>query len=96
VIYSSLGNDAIWLGGGFDVIVLESGKGIDTINNFQTGHTQLAVTDSSLYSGLSYVQEGNDTLVKITSTGEDLALLSGVQASSLFGTFPIDTTRASI
>lgn len=96
VIYSSFGNDTIWLGGGSDVIVLESGKDIDRVNNFQIGQTQLAVTDSSLYMGLSYVQEANDTLVRITSTGEDLALLVGVQASNLVGSRPIDTNRTSI
>lgn len=96
VIYSSLGNDTIWLGGGRDVIVLESGKGIDTINNFQPSQTAFAITDSSLYFGLNYVQEGNDTFVKITSTGEDLALLVGVQASSLVGITPIDTNRTTI
>lgn len=96
VIYSSLGNDTIWLGGGRDIVVLESGKDIDTVNNFQAGQTVFAITDSSLSRGLSYVQEGNDTFVKITSTGEDLALLIGVQASSLIGSFPIDTNRTSI
>ncbi len=96
VIYSSPGNDTIWLGGGRDVIVLESGKGVDTINNFQPSLTALAVTDSSLSLGLSYVQEGNDTFVRITSTGEDLALLIGLQASSLVGSIVIDTNRTTI
>ena len=97
VIYASLGNDTIWLGSGRDVVVLESGKGVDTIHNFQPGNTAIAITDSSLYYlGLNYVQSGSDTLVEITSSGEDLALLIGVQASSLVGTFPIDTTRTSI
>lgn len=96
VIYSSLGNDTIWLGGGRDVIVLESGKDIDTINNFQPGNTQVAITDSSLYMGLSYVQEANDTLVRITSTGEDLTRLVGVQASSLSGTLPIDLNYTNV
>lgn len=96
IIYSSLGNDTIWLGGGLDVIVLESGKDLDTINNFQPGNTAIAITDSSLYMGLSYVQEANDTLVRITSTGEDLALLVGVQASSLADTRPIDLNRINI
>ncbi|MGC1395184.1 MAG: calcium-binding protein, partial [Coleofasciculaceae cyanobacterium] len=96
VIYSSLGNDTIWLGGGRDVIVLESGKDIDTINNFQPGNTQFAITDTALFIGLSYVQEANDTLVRITSTGEDLALLVGVQASNLIGTNPIDLNQTNI
>jgi Ca2+-binding RTX toxin-like protein len=97
VIYSSPGNDTIWLGGGSDRIVLESGNGVDTINNFQPGKTAIAITDTSLYFlGLNYVQEGNNTLVEITSTSEDLALLIGVQASSLSGSFPIDTNQTTV
>ncbi|MEO8893133.1 MAG: hypothetical protein ABI417_16710, partial [Coleofasciculaceae cyanobacterium] len=96
LINGGTGNDRIWLGGGRDLIVLESGKGVDTIHNFQPGTTGLAITDTALYMGLSYVQEANDTLVKITSTGEDLALLVGVQASSMVDTRPTDLSRTNV
>jgi len=77
------GNDTIWLGGGQDIIILASGKGFDTINNFQLGQTTLGLSGDLTFGGLNIVQDGNNTLIEIASSGEDLASLNGVQASSI-------------
>ena len=44
------GNDTIWLGGGRDIVVLARGNGIDTINNFQVGQTQIGLSGGLTFS----------------------------------------------
>ncbi len=77
------GNDTIWLGGGQDIVVLARGNGIDTINNFQSGQTKLGLSGGLTFNDLAIAQGNGATLIEIGSTGEDLARLSGVQASSI-------------
>ena len=83
LIDGGIGNDSIWLGGGQDIIVLASGKGFDTINNFQLGQTTLGLSGGLTFNDLAIAQKGNNTLIEIASSGEDLARLNGVQASSI-------------
>ena len=42
-INSGRGDDIVWLGQGSATVVLKSGKGFDTINNFQLGETKIKV-----------------------------------------------------
>jgi hypothetical protein len=77
------GNDTIWLGGGQDTIVLASGNGIDKINNFQVGQTLIGLSGGLTFGSLSIVQDGKNTLIEIADSGEDLARLNGVQASTI-------------
>jgi Ca2+-binding RTX toxin-like protein len=83
LIDGGIGNDSIWLGGGQDIIVLASGKGFDTINNFQLGQTTLGLSGGLTFNDLNIAQRGNNTLIEIASSGEDLARLNGVQGSSI-------------
>ncbi len=75
------GNDTIWLGGGRDVVVLAKGNGIDTINNFQLGQTQIGLSSGLTFSDL-VISQGNDATL-ISAGNEVLATLSWVQASSI-------------
>lgn len=77
------GNDTIWLGGGQDTIVLVSGNGIDKINNFQVGQTLMGLSGGLTFGSLNIVQDGKNTLIEIADSGEDLARLNGVQASTI-------------
>ncbi|HEY9706844.1 MAG TPA: hypothetical protein V6D48_01435, partial [Oculatellaceae cyanobacterium] len=83
VINGGTGNDTLWLGGGRDTVVLARGNGVDTINNFQLGQTEIGLSGGLRFSDLAIAQETDATLIEIAATGEDLARLSGVQASSI-------------
>ena len=75
------GNDTIWLGGGRDVVVLAKGEGVDTINNFQLGQTQIGLSGGLTFNDLAIAQGNGAALI---SAGDELlASLSWVQASSI-------------
>ncbi|MCA1992355.1 MAG: choice-of-anchor I family protein [Coleofasciculus sp. S288] len=77
------GNDILWLGGGQDMIILAQGNGVDTINNFQIGQTQLGLSGGLSFAALNITQVRGATLIEIAATGEDLARLNGIQASNI-------------
>jgi len=81
LINGGTGNDTIWLGGGQDVVVLAKGFGIDTINNFQLGQTQIGLSAGLTFNDLAIAQGNGATL--ISAGNELLASLSWVQASSI-------------
>jgi Ca2+-binding RTX toxin-like protein len=83
LILGGAGNDRIFLGGGKDIVVLQINKGVDRIDNFQVGQTTLGLSGGLTFENLAIAQTGNDTLIKFANTGEDLARLNGVQASSI-------------
>ena len=71
-INSGAGDDTIWLGQGSATIVLRSGQGFDTINNFQLGETRIKVNQvenlwfADSQKGTLILQE-DDLLGSITS-----------------------------
>ena len=83
LILGGAGNDRIFLGGGNDIVVLQINKGVDRIHDFQVGQTTLGLSGGLTFENLAIAQMGNDTLIKFANTGEDLARLNGVQASSI-------------
>jgi Ca2+-binding RTX toxin-like protein len=83
LILGGAGNDRIFLGGGKDIVVLQINKGVDRIHDFQVGQTTLGLSGGLTFENLAIAQSGNDTLIKFANTGEDLARLNGVQASSI-------------
>jgi hypothetical protein len=91
IIYSGSGNDridggtgsdTIWLNGGQDIVVLAKGFGVDIINNFQV-QTRIGLLGGLTFADLSITQGTDATLIEVAATGEDLACLSWVQASSI-------------
>jgi len=83
LILGGAGNDWIFLGGGNDIVVLQINKGVDRIYNFQVGQTTLGLSGGLTFENLAIAQSGNDTLIKFANTGEDLARLNWVEASSI-------------
>ena len=75
------GNDIIWLGGGQDVVILARGNGVDTINNFQLGQTQIGLSGGLRFEDLAIFQD--DSAILIRAGSELLASLSWVQASHI-------------
>ncbi|MBD1826575.1 M10 family metallopeptidase C-terminal domain-containing protein [Microcoleus vaginatus GB1-A2] len=77
------GNDTIITDVGVDGIVLELGGGTDTIVDFADGVDLLVLVDGLRFEQLSIVPSGNDTEIRIGSTGQVLALLPGMALSSI-------------
>ncbi|MBX9258962.1 DUF4347 domain-containing protein [Desmonostoc muscorum CCALA 125] len=82
-IYGGLGTDNLTGDAGNDIFVLAKGEGRDTIKDFNITEDLIALSGGLLYSGLSITQSGNDTLIKVTSGNENIALLTGITASTL-------------
>ncbi|NEO66066.1 MAG: hypothetical protein F6J98_39035, partial [Moorea sp. SIO4G2] len=76
------GYDTLWLGGGEDRIVLDTGNGYDTVNNFQLGLTTFDVANPYHLS----IVDGQDG-AEIFSGGDLLAVVSSTQASTLYDNF---------
>ncbi|MEL7330437.1 MAG: hypothetical protein AAGJ69_11485, partial [Cyanobacteria bacterium J06559_1] len=71
-------------GSGSDLFVFGSGDGTDTILDFEVGIDRIGLIAGELtFTDLTITQDGSDTLLGVTSSGETLAILNGVQASSL-------------
>jgi len=78
LIDSGVGFDTVWLGNGSATVVLETGVGYDTINNFQSGATSFKV--NSLI-GLKFADSSIGARI---SLGDDLlAVVSGQSASTI-------------
>ncbi|MEM7061659.1 MAG: TIGR03118 family protein [Cyanobacteria bacterium P01_B01_bin.77] len=80
-------------GSGSDLFVFGNGDGTDTILDFEVGIDRIGLVEGELvFADLSLTQDGNNTLLGVTSTGETLAVLNNVQASALtegsFGIIP--------
>ncbi|MDZ8235708.1 MAG: Calx-beta domain-containing protein [Nostoc sp. ChiQUE01a] len=82
-LYGGLGADNLTGGAGNDIFVLAKGEGRDTIKDFNISEDLIALSGGLSYSGLSISQSGNDTLIKVTSSNENLALLTGIMASTI-------------
>ncbi|RCJ17374.1 hypothetical protein A6770_34170 [Nostoc minutum NIES-26] len=82
-LYGGVGSDNLTGGAGHDIFVLAKSEGKDTINDFNISEDLIALSGGLTYSGLSITQSMNDTLISITANSESLALLTGIQASTL-------------
>ena len=87
LLNGGLGNDSLIGGDGRDRFVLNSGAGVDTITDFQTGQDLLGLSGGLTFNQLTISQgtgmQAQDTLIRIASTGELLASLTGLSSSSL-------------
>ena len=79
-----LGNDILTGGAGNDVFVLGAGFGIDTISDFTKGQDTVQLINGLNFGQLSISAGTNGTLIKVASSGEVLAALTGV-APNLLG-----------
>ncbi|HEY9295520.1 MAG TPA: hypothetical protein VIQ31_03950, partial [Phormidium sp.] len=85
-----VGNDILTGGSGQDVFVLAAGSGTDVITDFTDGSDRLGLFGDLTFNELTISQgtdsNVNNALIRITSSNELLAVLNGVQASSITST----------
>ncbi|MGB3653877.1 MAG: GDSL-type esterase/lipase family protein, partial [Rivularia sp. (in: cyanobacteria)] len=83
------GDDLLSGGTGKDTFVLTLGEGTDTITDFLVGEDSLALSGGLTFEQLSITQGTgnyiNDTWITSNNSGEQLALLLGVQAATING-----------
>jgi Tol biopolymer transport system component len=79
-----LGNDNLVGSAGKDVFVLGAGLGVDTISDFTNSQDTIQLINGLTFGQLSISPETNGTLIKLASSGEVLASLTGV-APNLLG-----------
>jgi Tol biopolymer transport system component len=79
-----LGNDNLVGGAGNDVFVLGAGLGVDTISDFTNSQDTFQLINGLTFGQLSISPGTNGTLIRVASSGEVLASLTGV-APNLIG-----------
>ena len=82
-IWGGSGNDNISGGNGNDTFVLVEEEGTDTIIDFVKGQDSFRLAGNLTFEQLTLAQNGTNTEISITATGEILATLTGVDASTL-------------
>ncbi|MFM7448649.1 MAG: DUF4347 domain-containing protein [Leptolyngbyaceae cyanobacterium] len=78
LIDGGAGSDTIWLGSGAATVVLSSGDGYDTINNFQLGATKFKV---DTLNNLNFVDSSDGARI---SQGSDLLAIVSWQSANTF------------
>lgn len=81
------GEDTLIGGAGNDLFYIDAGKGTDTIGDFENGTDLIGhpsiVTPVDLTIAQGTGDQSADTLISLTATGELLAILSGIEASTI-------------
>lgn len=70
-------------GNGADRFVLAAGEGKDTITDFQDGTDLLVLAGGLSFGQLTISNSGCNTLIRLTNDGEQLAVLTGINASKI-------------
>ena len=83
LLTGGLGIDTLTGGMGADKFLLSTNSGTDTITDFEVGKDLLVLGNGLTFSQLTIVQDSGTTLIQFAQTGEILASLSGVSASSI-------------
>jgi Tol biopolymer transport system component len=79
-----LGNDILEGGAGKDVFVLGAGLGVDTFSDFTNSQDTIQLINGLTFGQLSISPGTNGTLIRVASSGEVLASVTGV-APNLIG-----------
>ena len=64
-INSGVGSDTVWLGAGAAKVVLSTGEGFDTINNFQLADTRFQLGSGLSYSDLTFTDTANGAQISV-------------------------------
>ncbi len=83
LLNGGLGNDTLTGGKGVDKFLLSTNSGTDTITDFEVGKDFLVLGNGLTFSQLAISQDSGATLIRFAQTGEILASISGVSASSI-------------
>ncbi len=81
ILIGGAGNDLLYGQTGADIFVLASGNGSDSIFDFKDGIDKLGLFGGLTYGALTISASSNKTSIRITSTNETLAILSGINPS---------------
>ncbi|MEM9156590.1 MAG: calcium-binding protein, partial [Cyanobacteria bacterium P01_F01_bin.33] len=85
LIMGVTGRDNLTGGRGSDVFIYGNGDGTDTITDFEVGTDLIGLVEGELvFEDLTLTQLGSSTQIRVTDSGENLAILNGVDASTLF------------
>jgi glycerophosphoryl diester phosphodiesterase len=81
------GSDILIGGAGRDVFFIEADKGADTIRDFESGVDLIGHSDTVSPADLTIAQgtgeQSSDTLIRLTASGALLAILEGIEASTI-------------
>ncbi|MEG4503927.1 S8 family serine peptidase, partial [Microcoleus sp. F6_B4] len=83
LLNGGLGIDTLVGGMGVDKFLLSTNSGTDTITDFEIGKDLLVLGNGLSFSQLAIAQDSGATLIRLAQTGEILASLAGVSASSI-------------
>jgi Ca2+-binding RTX toxin-like protein/quercetin dioxygenase-like cupin family protein len=87
IFIGGAGNDTLIGHSGRDQFLIAAGAGTDTIADFTSGKDLIELSGGLEFSDLTLAQgtdvHANDTFLSLTSSNELLAILTGVQASTL-------------
>lgn len=83
ILYGDFGSDTVRGGAGRDVFVLGALRGSDVVLDFQDGQDLLGLAGGLTFGQLSVTAGNNGTLIRLASTNELLASLTGVQVSAI-------------
>ncbi|MEG4069895.1 DUF4347 domain-containing protein [Microcoleus sp. Pol11C2] len=78
-----LGDDTLVGDVGNDKFLLSTNSGIDTVADFEVDQDLLVLGNGLNFSQLTIAEDSGSTLIRFAQTGEILASLSGVSASSI-------------
>ncbi|MEM8828064.1 MAG: calcium-binding protein [Cyanobacteria bacterium P01_G01_bin.19] len=78
------GNDTLRGEAGSDTFVFGNGDGTDRINDFDPNEDLIGLVEGELtFADITLTQEGNNTILGVSGTGEELALLVKVSADAI-------------
>ncbi|MEG3970225.1 DUF4347 domain-containing protein [Microcoleus sp. T2B6] len=83
LLNGGLGSDTLVGGMGVDKFLLSTNSGTDTITDFEVGQDLLVLGSGLSFSQLAIAQDSGATLIRLAQTGEILASLAGVSATSI-------------
>jgi parallel beta-helix repeat protein len=82
-LYGEAGNDTISGGTGIDTYVLNQGKGMKTIRDFELGIDKIAIAGGLALSDVTIRQRGSQSWLINSSNSQVLAKLDGINAATL-------------
>jgi Ca2+-binding RTX toxin-like protein len=82
-VYKRQGNDTLTGGAGSDIFLIASGRGTDTITDFQDGIDRLGLYLGLTFANLTIRGAGSNTEIVLTSNNEVLAVLQGIAPASI-------------